>query len=192
MEKNMGMYEREAESFRKLNKVAKANGVVLFGSSFAKAIPVCELKQTFHMDCNIYNRSLTDLSVFSAEKLLEDCVIGLSPKKILLQLGETDLEQGYHTIPEIINAYEKIISNLKSSDKHCSIVIVSVCENASGIYPEELNKELELMARRTKCQYADISPAFSNDSPCVKAFGLLRFFMMDKISFYDAMTLVNI
>lgn len=188
----MNVYEKEIDGFRKLNKLAKPNGVVLFGSSFAKDIPVCELKQAFSLDCNIYNRSLTDLTVFNAEKLLDDCVLSLSPKRILIQLGETDLEQGYRTIPEIVTAYEKLISKLKAQDKHCKIVIISVCENGSGVYPKELNNQLEELAHRTKCQYADISPAFSNDTPGVKAFSLLKSFMLDKITFFDAMTMVNI
>lgn len=187
----MKVYEREIEGFRKLNRIAKSNGIVLFGSSFAKEIPVCELKQTLSLDCSIYNRSLTNLSVFNAEKMIDDCVLSLLPKKVLLQLGETDLEQGYHAVPEIITAYEKIIAKLRSADKHCGIVIVSVCENGSGIYPEELNKQLEMLAHKTKCQYADISPAFSNDTPSIKAFSLLKFFMLDKITFCDAMAIAN-
>lgn len=192
MEKNIKMYEREAENFCQLNKVAKANGIVLFGSSFAKNIPVYELKQAFNIECDIYNRSLADISIFNAEDLIDDCVIKLSPQKVLLQLGETDLKQGYHTIPEIIKEYEKIISKLKSTDRHVNIVIVSICENDPNICPNKLNKELELMAHRTKCQYADISSAFSNDSPYIKAFNLLKFFMMDKITFSNAMTLASI
>lgn len=64
----MNIYEREVENFRKLNRIAKKNSVVLLGSTFAKDIPVSELVQTFDIDCNVYNRSLTDLSVFDAEK----------------------------------------------------------------------------------------------------------------------------
>lgn len=183
----MNIYERELDNFRKLNKIANKNGVVLFGSSFAKDIPVCELKQSFNMDCDIYNRSVTDLSVFDAEMLLDNCVIDLAPKKVLIQLGETDLERGYRTIPEIVKAYEKIITKLKSADKRCDIVIVSVCSSSAEIHPEELNKQLELVARKAKCKYADVSLAFSNASPSIKAFSLLRFFMRDVISFSDAM-----
>ena len=113
----MVAYERELKNFRQLNKIAKRHGVVLFGSSFAKEIPVCELRQTFDLDCAIYNRSITDLSVFDAKDLLEDCVDTLKPTRILLQLGETDLERGYKTIPEIISAYESIVTTLKEKNK---------------------------------------------------------------------------
>lgn len=191
-ENTMGLYERDIKNFRNLNRIANKNGVVLFGTSFLKEIPVCELNQTYDLNCDIYNRSLIDLSVFSADKLLKDCVFDLSPKKILLQLGETDLEQGYHSIPEIIKAYEDIISKIKEKNKHCKIVIVSICENESGIYPEEFNCRLEAMAKRNKCQYADISSAVSNDMPFVKAFSLLSLFMVDKISLCDIISVANI
>ncbi len=184
-------YERETDVYKQLNKIARKDGIVLFGSNFAKAIPVCELKQAFELDCDIYNRSLTDLSVFDAEGLLDRCVISLAPKKVLLQLGETDLERGYCTIPEIINAYEKVIVKLRKANKRCQITLVSVCNNGSELHPGELNKQIEKLARKEKCKYADISPAFSNDSPSVKAFSLLKRFFRDRLTDYDTMNMIN-
>ena len=182
----------ELYNYYTLNKIAQKNQTVLLGSSFAKAIPVCELKQSFDLNVTIYNRSITNLSVFDVKPFLNDCVFALAPKKLLLNLGETDLEQGTHSIPEIIEAYEQLITSIKTNMKHCTIVIVSVCNNDNEIHPEELNRQLEMLAKKTNCQYADISPAFSHDTPSIKAFNLLKFFLHDKITFIDAMTLVNI
>ncbi len=187
-----GTYEREIASYRQLSKVARKNGIVLFGSSFAKAIPVGELKQAFELDCDIYNRSLTDLSVFDAEALIDECVIPMVPKKVFLQLGETDLERGYRTIPEMIEAYEKVIRKLHKANKRCQITLVSVCNNGSELHPDELNRQIEALAHKTKCKFADISPAFSNDAPSVKAFSLLRRFFRDRITDYDAMNYTNV
>ena len=89
------VYEREAEEYMKLNELAVSNGVVMMGSTFAKDIPVGELRQAFELDFNIYNRSFTDLSVFDAEPVLINCVETLAPSKIVLQLGETDLERDH-------------------------------------------------------------------------------------------------
>ena len=88
----MKLFENELENYRMLNKVARKGGAVLFGSTFARNIPLGELKQDFEFDCDLYNRSLTDLSVFDVGGVLEDCVIGLEPRKVLIQLGETDLD----------------------------------------------------------------------------------------------------
>lgn len=176
----MKLYENECRYYRNLNKVAKYNGVVLFGSSFAKQIPVSELRQDFELNYNIYNRSITDLSVFDAASVLNDCVLDLYPDKVLIQLGETDLEQGFRTIDEITAQYELIVNQIRSRQKGCQITIVSVCDEGNGLYPEQLNKKLEQLAGRLGCAFADISAALSSESPDVKAFSLLKRFFRDR------------
>lgn len=185
------VYEREAEEYCKLNEFAVKNGIVLFGSTFAKDIPVGELRQAFDLDCNIYNRSFTDVSIFDAEALLMECVESLAPSKILLQLGETDLERGYRSVPEIIAAYDSLVKSIKKRNRFTDIVIVSVCENSNDIQPSEFNSQLENMAKKNKCKFADISNAASDRMPVVKAFSMLKMFMRNGITFCDAMTMVN-
>ena len=185
------MYEREAEEYCRLNDFAVRNGIVLFGSTFAKEIPVGELRQAFNLDCNIYNRSFADVSVFDAEELLIKCAESLAPSKILLQLGETDLERGYKSVPEIIAAYDSLVKSIKKRNRFTDIVIVSVCENSNGIQPSEFNSQLEKLAKKNKCRFADISNAASDRMPAVKAFSMLKMFMRNGITFCEAMNMVN-
>ena len=185
------IYEREAEEYCRLNELAVRNGIVLFGSTFAKEIPVGELRQAFNLDCNIYNRSFADVSVFDAEALLIKCAESLAPSKILLQLGETDLERGYRSVPEIIAAYDSLVKSIKKRNRFTDIVIVSVCENSNDIQPLEFNSQLEDMAKKNKCKFADISNAASDRMPVVKAFSMLKRFMRNGITFCEAMNMVN-
>lgn len=185
------IYEREAEKYCSLNEFAVRNGIVLFGSTFAKDIPVGELRQAFDLDCNIYNRSFADVSVFDAEALLIKCAESLAPSKILLQLGETDLERGYKSVPEIIAAYDSLVKSIKKRNRFTDIVIVSVCENSNGIQPSVFNSQLEDMAKKNKCRFADISNAASDRMPAVKAFSMLKRFMRNGITFCEAMNMVN-
>ena len=185
------MYEREAEEYCRLNDFAVRNGIVLFRSTFAEEIPVGELRQAFNLDCNIYNRSFADVSVFDAEELLIKCAESLAPSKILLQLGETDLERGYKSVPEIIAAYDSLVKSIKKRNRFTDIVIVSVCENSNGIQPSEFNSQLKKMAKKNKCKFADISNATSDRMPSVKAFSMLKMFMRNGITFCEAMNMVN-
>ena len=108
----MTVYEREVKNFRELNQVAKQHGVVLFGSTFAKGIPVCELRQAFDLDCDIYNRSFSDLSVFDAKNVLADCVNALHPSKILLQLAKPISNAD-------IGRFRKLSALMKRSSVNC-------------------------------------------------------------------------
>lgn len=185
----MTTYKKEMDCYGKLNEIACKGEVVFFGSTFAKDIPVSELAQTFDLDCKIYNRSFQDLSVFDAEELVKECVLCLEPKKILLQLGETDLERGYKSISEIVAAYETLIKTVKKN-KVRNIVIVSVCSDAASA--QELNRNLEALARKYGCSFADVAAAYQNPQPEVKAFHMLKSFLRERLSFYDIMNPVNI
>lgn len=189
------VYEREAEEYMELNEIAEKNleenGVVIMGSTFAKEMPVGELVQSFELDYNVYNRSFTDLSIADAETLFANCVQTLEPAKIILQLGETDLERGFKSVPELIKEYTALVKDIKKRNRFSDIVIVSVCENANGIQPAEFNSQLEKMADGLGCKYADITESVKDNMPAVKAFSLLRRFMRNGISFCEAMTMVE-
>ena len=171
MMNNTDLYRRELKEYRALNRVAEGRGVVLFGSTFAKEMPVCELKQAFGIDRNIYNRSFYDLSVFDAAAVADECVLPLEPSKVLVNLGETDLVRGLHSITEITDA--------------CEVVVVSVC-GSDDVRPAELNRRLEAMAKKCGCAYVDIASAAAAEEPELDAFAGLRCFMLDRIGFCDA------
>lgn len=185
------IYEREAEEYMKLNYFAEENGIVIMGSTFAKEIPVGELVQSFGLERNVYNRSFTDLSIADAEALFINCAETLAPSKIILQLGETDLERGFRSVPELIGEYTGLVKGIKRRNRFSDVVIVSVCENANGIRPADFNARLEKMADELGCRYADITEAAKDNMPSVKAFSLLRRFMRNGISFCEAMTMVS-
>ena len=178
----MKNYENECRHYDRLNEIVKYNGAVLFGSTFAAHIPVSELRQSFGLECNIYNRSIPELSVFDAASVLADCVFNLHPDKVLIQLGETDLKLGESSVDDIITEYENIITQIRKSMKGTQIVIISVCEEKNELPSCEFNKKLEKLAARKNCRFADISAAEGSDIPDVKAFSLLQYFLWDRIS----------
>ena len=81
--------------------------------------------------------------------------------------------------------------NIKKRNRYTDIVIVSVCENSNDIQPSEFNSQLENMAKKNKCKFADISSSSSDRMPVVKAFSMLKMFMRNGITFCEAMNMVN-
>lgn len=189
----MNVYEREIKEYSGLNRIAKKNSTVLLGSTFAKNIPVSELSLSYGMNNDIYNRSITDLSVFDASTVIEYCIKEMQPRKILIQLGETDLARGYKTIDEIITAYKSLVLKIKNSLPFCEIILISVCNCEMPIHPEILNQALSRMASELKCIYADISSSELNNEPYIRAFEMLKPYIRNvNISFVDAMNMIYI
>lgn len=185
----MTEYKTDLNRYRGLNSVAEKGGVVLFGSSFAKNIPVSELRQTFHVDCNIYNRSFENITVNEALIVVKEVAMSIEPKKILIQIGEDDLKQENKSIDEIVDNYGKLINKIKSENAKTKIVVVSVCSDDAR--SSQLNRELEKLAGKFDCQYADITKTSENESVYISAFNMLSFFIIDNLSFSDVMKLAG-
>ncbi len=176
---NLSIYENEISAYNTLNKYAQPGGTVLFGSTFIKEIPAAELSQSLSFRTPVYNRGITDLSVFDAGYILGSCVFDLMPDRMLMQLGETDLLRGYRSLQDIIYAYDSVIHTARTLDKHCSIVLVSVCCDTPHPLCSELNSRIRLLAKSNKCRYADISLCKAHMFPAIKAFSALRFFIQE-------------
>ena len=168
----MNIYEREVENFRKLNRIAK------------KRLPEFQELCDSHVP-NLFRQAVKVFSQATGLSHSHQAAFLRQKPKDPLSFGYKHCNQYQRSVParEILEAYEKIVAKLKNANKHCEIIIVSVCEKNAEVYPEALNVKLEELAKKHKCQYADISPAFSNDSPSVKAFSLLKYFMLDRLSF---------
>lgn len=185
-------YESAIRRYHQLNACAVPGGIVLLGSSFSKNIPLNELRQDFEIDLPLYNRSVDELSLFDLGAVVKECAIDLTPKKLLLQLGETDLQNDAKGIDEILCRYENEIQALRAKLTGCHITLISVCETDSlfsSVDPHknnhmkmricQFNTGLKELAARTGCAYADISGVLNNAAPEIKAFYLLRRFFLD-------------
>lgn len=169
---------KELNTYSSLNRFAHKNSVVMLGSTYFKEMPLGELKQVFGIMSDIYNRSLTDLSVFEAEEIAISTIESLIPKKLVLQLGETDLEDQNHSVDEVISAIESLISKAHKTDRTLKIVLVSINNLSNKALQNEFNLKLEKLAKKSKCTYADITSA-EEDPTHIHSFRLLKFFMAD-------------
>ena len=174
----MSINKNELANYKSLNSLARKNSVVILGANYMKEMPVGELKQVFGIISDIYNRSLSDLSVFEARPILEDIITQLCPKKIILQLGETDLEKGTD-VDKVIAEVSSLLNTIKKMDRSLKIVLVSINNLTNKQIETEFNIRLSSICTGSKVQFADITSAASDDSCRIQTFRLLRYFMSD-------------
>lgn len=177
----MCVNSKELHNYRLLNRFARKNSVVILGSTYAQEMPVGELKQIFGILSDIYNRSLSELSVFEAKEIAEEIITELMPKKIVLQLGETDLDNG-SDVDAVISEISSIISKIKKMDKSTEIILVSLNNLNDKLLEADFNTKLEKTASKTNCTFVDISSASGDDPSRINAFRILRYFLSDDLT----------
>ena len=151
------MREAEIKNYTKLNELAEKGGIVIFGCGVDKDIPTCEIRQAFAVESKIYNRSFESVSVNGALSIYKETVAALSPETVLLHIGETDIEFFAENSAEFDNKYRELIGYIKSQNKNCRIVIISLRNYDYDSQIEEINKHLKYIADSEQCEYGDIS-----------------------------------
>ena len=151
------MLQNQMKNYLSLNELAEPNGIVIIGGTEDSRIPLCELKQAFALDSNLYNRSITDLSVTNASELYDTCVVPLRPECILLHLGDADLKFFQECPDDFKQKYQEFIQHIKESNTKCKLVIVSLKNYEDTESIAELNKYIKFIAESEQCEYVDIS-----------------------------------
>lgn len=151
------MIEKDIKKYRKLNELSEQGGIVIFGGDEDKEIPLCELKQAFDLNSNLYNRSFTNLSVNNAMEVYSNCVAEINPKTLLVHIGEADLKFFEENTAEFEQKYCTLINRIKADNKKCDIAVVSLKNYENDAVIDKLNKSLKYIADSEQCEYCDIS-----------------------------------
>lgn len=151
------MSEYEIKKYLTLNELAEPNGIVIIGGTEDKEIPLCELKQAFELNSNLYNRSLTGLSINDAVNFYDSCIATLMPASVLLHIGAEDVELFKANAAAFEQKYLELIKHIKSLDKKCNIAIISLKNPEKQDAITDLNKHLKYIAESEHCEYEDIA-----------------------------------
>lgn len=160
-----------------LNKLAKGNGIVLWGSTSLDEQLINELLQDFRTSENIYNRSISGLKIEEAENYLEQCVLELSPSRVILNLGEEDVKCS-DNVEEMIEQYRWILYKIHVSIPKCQLVITTV--SGAGEVCDCFNEELKKLAEEVGCTFYRIPPMSETEEYCP------AFLSAVKLSLYDS------
>jgi len=151
------MFETEIAKYRSLNQLAKSVGIVIFGGSDDVNIPIGELKQTFSLNDNIYNRSISGLSAADAARIYDNCVAELYPETILLHIGEADVSNFDSNEVVFEKGCRALIKAIRVKNKRTRIVAVSLKNYENDTVIAKLNKSIANITDSEKCEFVDIS-----------------------------------
>ena len=151
------MRESEIKKYQKLNDLAQANGIVIFGGKEDTNIPLCEIRQAFNVEENMYNRSFTDLSIEDAILVYDHCVSSISPETVFIHIGDCDIDMLKENPAEFDNKYREFIKHIRTHNKKCRIAVVSLRNYNNNHEIAEVNRHLKYIADSERCEFGDIS-----------------------------------
>ncbi|MGM9684472.1 MAG: hypothetical protein ACI3XQ_12820 [Eubacteriales bacterium] len=130
---------------------------MIFGGKEDLNIPIGELKQAFPIEQEIFNRSVEGLSVTNAVDIYDKCVLPLAPETVLIHIGEADIKLFENDSAAFDNKYRELIAHIRTGNKDCRIVAVSLKNYADNPLISEINRHLTYLADSERCEYCDIS-----------------------------------
>lgn len=161
--------------YSQLNELADSGGLVIFGGKTDQGIPMCELKQAFHLQDKLYNRSIDGLSVHNGAEYFDACVAPLKPKDVLLRIGEADREFFAENAAGFDKKLSALLRHMRNNSCIRRIALIS------GTDTTEMNTHLAAVAKSEGCEFCDIShnrlmnpQKISDDLSFVYAFGFVR------------------
>ena len=176
----------EMETYRELNSITEAGGVVLFGSNTFASLPVGELTQAYRITEPIHNRSIKDIRINQIENYLKVCLYDLNPRKIFVNMGDVDIQDDSLDVENFISKYEWLLYMIHTKTR-AEIYVVSILSST----PEaiEINRHLKKLAAQTGCNYIDATGALVSKRPTLRLFELMKVHMRNHpINYADAMT----
>ena len=177
--------EDEMETYREMNSITEAGGVVLFGSNTFAALPVGELAQAFRITEPIYNRSIKDVRIDQIESYLKVCLYDLNPRKIFVNMGDIDILDENVDTDNFISKYEWLLYMIHTKTQ-ASIYIVPIVSNSPAAF--QINQRLKALASQTGCKYVDVAGVLESKRPTLRLFEVLKVHMRNHpINFADAM-----
>ena len=166
-----------------LNRFARKHGVVFFGSTTAAQMPLNELVQDLDSSVCFYNRSIEGLKLSDAEDYLDTCVTCIIPDRIIINLGEAELNEGAD-FTKLIEQYRWLLYKIHTALPSSRLIIASVPQiNDSAM---EFNHQLKSLSDEFGCEYLKLPDCIdSEDFSYLFAKSLKPFLCTESLSYTD-------
>lgn len=105
--------EKKILRYQEENKNVKYGQTVFAGSSLMEMFPINKLLQEHNDSTVVYNRGIGGFVSRELLEALDVCVIDLKPAKIFINIGTNDLSDSNIPISELMENYDKIISQIE-------------------------------------------------------------------------------
>ena len=153
----MKAYEKQVREYIALNQLATPGGTVVFGGAEDRRIPVGELKQSFAIHMDLYNRSVDGLRLADAPAVFEACVSPLQPECVILRLGASDVEWFPESPAGFDRMYRNLIACVRRLHPNCRVALLTLDNPEDRDAIRDMNRRLRYLADAERCEFFDVA-----------------------------------
>ena len=106
--------EKKILRYREENKTVQYGQTVFAGSSLMEMFPINKLLEEHNDSMIVYNRGIGGFVSRELLEVIDVCAIDLKPSKIFINIGTNDLSDSRIPISELMENYDKIISEIEA------------------------------------------------------------------------------
>lgn len=176
--------EMKIMRYREENKNVKYGQTVFTGSSLMEMFPINKLLKEHNDSTIIYNRGIGGFVSRELLEVIDVCATDLKPSKIFINIGTNDLSDSRIPILELMENYDKIISEIEAKLPEAIIYLMAyypVNYEASAENMKEClkirnnekirtaNAEVKKLAEKHGQQYVDINKNLMDEQGRLKA-----------------------
>lgn len=176
--------EMKIMRYREENKNVKYGQTVFTGSSLMEMFPINKLLAEHNDSTIIYNRGIGGFVSRELLEVIDVCATDLKPSKIFINIGTNDLSDSRIPISELMENYDKIISEIEAKLPEAIIYLMAyypVNYEASAENMKEClkirnnekirtaNAEVKKLAEKHGQQYVDINKNLMDEQGRLKA-----------------------
>ncbi len=176
--------EMKIMRYREENKTVKYGQTVFTGSSLMEMFPINKLLEEHNDSTIIYNRGIGGFVSRELLEVVDVCAIDLKPSKIFINIGTNDLSDSRISISELMENYDKIISEIEAKLPEAIIYLMAYYpvnyEAAAENMKECLkirnnekirtaNAEVKKLAEKHSQRYIDINKNLMDEQGRLKA-----------------------
>ena len=169
----------EMERIRQINEISLKGEIVIFGSDYMAEFPFYELINRYQLECAVYNRSVSGLTLAGAEELLREYVLNLRPRKVFLAFGKESSESG-----QTVGQYQKLIRRIRAELPTAELFVLGL----PGEENEAFNRRMAEFCDKNGITYIALSSDRGSAEASYRAQfkQLSRFFRRKPLTMADA------
>lgn len=176
--------ESKIERYRKENQTVIPGQTVFTGSSLMEMFPINKLLAEHGDSTIIYNRGIGGFVSHELLEVIDVCAIDLKPLKIFINIGTNDLSDSRIPISDLIENYDKIISEIEAKLPRTEIYLMAyypvnyeaAAENMKECLKIRTNEkirianaEVKMLAKKHGKHYIDINKNLMDEQGRLKA-----------------------